>query len=102
MITQSVAERERELRQEARKRAQAKLSFFGHLAIYLVVNIVLLMVNLLASPETLWFYWAALGWGVGVVAHGATVYATVVGQKILGRLELGEMDRLRKAAGSGE
>ena len=101
-MTHSVADRERELRQEARKRALAKLSFFGHLAIYLVVNIVLLVVNLLTSPDTLWFYWAALCWGVGVVAHGVTVYATVVGQKLLGRLEEGEMDRLRKAVGSGE
>ena len=101
-MAQSVAEHEDELRLEARKRAQLKLSFFGHLAIYVVVNVILLVVNLLTIPGALWFYWPMLGWGIGVVAHGITVYATDLGHNLLGRLEKGEMDRLRKAAGPGE
>lgn len=101
-MAQSVSEHEHELRLEARKRAQLKLSFFGHLAIYLVVNVILLVVNLLTSPGALWFYWPMLGWGIGVAAHGVTVYATDLGQGLLGRMEKGEMDRLRKVSGPGE
>ena len=98
----SNSDHDQELRQEARKRAQVKLSFFGHLAIYGVVNIFLAVVNLLTAPDALWFYWPLLGWGVGLVAHGIAVYATHIGQNLLGRLEKGEMDRLRKASGSRE
>ena len=101
MTTPALPDQELELRQLARKRAQLKLSFFGHLAIYVVVNVILLVVNLLTSPGALWFYWPALGWGMGVAAHGVTVYATDLGNNLLGRLEKGEMDRLRKAAGPG-
>jgi hypothetical protein len=43
-----------------------------------------------------------LGWGIGVVVHGITGYATDFGQNLLGRLEEGEMNRLRKAAEPGE
>ena len=95
-MAHSVSDHERELRQQARKRARVKLSFFGHLAIYLVVNLVLLALNLLTSPESIWFYWPLLGWGIGVAAHGITVYATDLGQNLLGRLEEGEMKKLRK------
>lgn len=101
-MAQSVSEHEHELRLEARKRAQLKLSFFGHLAIYLVVNVILLIVNLLTSPGALWFYWPMLGWGIGVAAHGVAVYATDLGQGLLGRMEKGEMERLRKVSGPGE
>ena len=101
-MEQSISDRERELRQEARKRAQVKLSFFGHLAIYLVVNLVLLALNLLTSPGSLWFYWPLLGWGIGVAAHGIAVYGADIARNLLGRLEEGEMQRLRKAAKSDE
>lgn len=78
------------------------MSFLGHFAIYAVVNVLLLGVNLLTSPETLWFYWALLGWGVGLATHGIVVFASDLGQKLLGRLEKGEMDRLRRDSGPGE
>lgn len=97
MMEQSVSDQERELRQKARKRAQVKLSFFGHLVIYLVVNLALLALNLLTSPGSLWFYWALLGWGIGLAAHGIGVYATDLVPRLLGRLEEGEMNRLRKS-----
>ena len=93
---------EQELRQEARKRAKVKLSFFGHLAIYVVVNIFLVVVNLLTAPESLWFYWVLIGWGIGLVAHGIAVYASDLGHRLLERFERGEMDRLRKASEPGE
>ena len=101
-MAQTVFDPEHELRQTARKRAQAKLSFLGHLGIYLVVNIILLLVNLLTSPGGLWFYWALLGWGIGLAAHGIGVYATDLVPKLLGRLEEGEMNRLRKGSSPSE
>jgi hypothetical protein len=45
-----------------------------HFAAYVAVNLLLIVVNLLATPGVYWFYWPLLGWGIGIVAHGAAVY----------------------------
>src|SRR5207248_11539529 len=34
------------------------------------------VLNLLTSPDTRWFYWLTLGWGVGIVAHALQVYGS--------------------------
>ena len=43
--------------------------FLGHLGIYVIVIGMLAMINLLTSPDYLWFRWPALGWGVGLAFH---------------------------------
>jgi hypothetical protein len=35
----------------------------------------LLLLNLVASPGRLWIQWAAFGWGIGLLAHGLSVFA---------------------------
>jgi two-component system, LytTR family, sensor kinase len=37
---------------------------------------VLIAVNLLTTPDKLWFYWPLIGWGIGIIAHGAAIYYT--------------------------
>jgi hypothetical protein len=59
----------------ARRAGGARAGFLIHLAIYLIVNALILGVNLLASPGNLWFYWPLLGWGVGLAAHALAVFA---------------------------
>lgn len=49
-----------------------------HLFVYLAVNTFLVIVNLMTSPETLWFIWPILGWGVGLAAHAYLVYRAVL------------------------
>ena len=44
-------------------------------AIYVLVNIFLLLNNLLTDPSSLWFYWPLLGWGIGLAAHAFLVFA---------------------------
>lgn len=46
----------------------AKKGAFIHLAIYIVVNAILIFVDLSSSGE-LWFFWPLIGWGIGVIAH---------------------------------
>ena len=82
---------EAELRRLARKRARAKLGFYQHLALYLVVNAILLAVNLVFSPGTLWFYWSVAGWGLAVAAHGVTVYLFGPESILLRKLEEREL-----------
>jgi hypothetical protein len=49
------------------------LGFTIHFGVYVAVNLLLLAVNLLTTPNILWFYWPMLGWGIGIIAHGAAV-----------------------------
>ncbi len=59
---------------KARKRVEQIKGFYGNLIAYVVVNIGLLTINLLTSPEYLWFFWPMLGWGIGVFFHGMSVF----------------------------
>jgi hypothetical protein len=52
----------------------SSLGFKIHFVTYALVNLLLLAVNLLTTPNQLWFYWPLLGWGIGIVAHGAAEY----------------------------
>jgi len=44
--------------------------FAVHLFAYVAAVLILLYVNLTITPKVWWFYWVALGWGAGIVAHG--------------------------------
>ena len=83
------------LRQQARDRVATKLSFFVHLAVYVVVNVLLVAINLLTVPDHLWFYWPMLGWGIGVIAHGAGVLLYFKWHSLVGRMEERELRRLQ-------
>ena len=56
-------------RARATLRANAKLSFYIHLAVYLVVNALLIAINFATSTAYLWFWWPLLGWGIGLGLH---------------------------------
>jgi hypothetical protein len=58
----------------AKKRVEEIKGFYGNLLAYILVNIFFLILNLVTSPEYLWFFWPMLGWGIGVVFHGLKVF----------------------------
>ena len=64
---------EQEMYQLAKERAEAKIRFYIHLAVFLVINCLLIVINLKTSPGSLWFLWPLCGWGIGVVLHGLKV-----------------------------
>lgn len=66
-----------ERRQAARRKVQSLKGFYRHLMIYAAVNIGLLAINLITSPDTLWFYWPLLGWGIGLSFHALQVFRPV-------------------------
>lgn len=55
--------------------------FFFHFSAYVLVNAILIAVNLLLTPDRLWFYWPLLGWGIGILAHGLAVHFST-GEKV--------------------
>jgi len=60
--------------ERATARAESKLRFYTHLTVYLTVGTLLVVINLSASPETLWVVWPLAGWGVGVLLHALDVF----------------------------
>jgi hypothetical protein len=48
--------------------------FFIHAFVYLAVNTLLIVVNLLATPDRYWFYWPLLGWGAVLAAHAYVTF----------------------------
>lgn len=52
-------------------------AFYSHLATYCVVIFGLFIINLFTGIGTPWFIWPMLGWGVGVAAHGLSVFEVV-------------------------
>lgn len=61
--------------ERAHKRVKELKSFYGNLISYCIIIPFLIILNLITSPRNLWFYWPMLGWGIGLLAHGASVFA---------------------------
>jgi hypothetical protein len=60
--------------QNAKKRVEALRGFYVHLTVYVLVNLLLFAINMLTSPESLWFFWPLLGWGIAVALHALRVF----------------------------
>jgi hypothetical protein len=63
-----------EQRQQAIRRIRAKRGFRVHLAVYVAVNALLVLIWALTSAAYFWPVWPMLGWGIGVVSHGVGVH----------------------------
>jgi len=61
--------REREARQILKRRA-----FYLHAAVYVAVQVALVGIWALAGGGYPWFVFPILGWGIGLVAHGAAAF----------------------------
>ena len=83
-----------ELRRLAIRRADMKLAFRSHLMAYVVVNAGLVMINLITSDDYFWAIWPMLGWGIGLAAHGVTVYMD--GEGMRDRMIEQELEKLRR------
>lgn len=81
-----------ELERLARKRAGAKLSWYVHASVYILVN--LLLATLSAMSERHWAVFPAVGWGIGLVVHGVVVFLTTGGAGLHERLVQHERSRL--------
>lgn len=59
----------------AEKRVKAKRGFFTHFAIYIVVNIILVLVWAFATGGGFpWFVFPLVGWGIAVLIHFLSVF----------------------------
>ena len=60
--------------QKAKERVEALRGFYIHLTVYVIVNLFLFLLNIITSPDVLWFYWPLLGWVIALVMHALSVF----------------------------
>lgn len=83
---------EGELREKARLRAEAKVGFYIHLAVYSGINVMLFIIWWFTGGSP-WFVFPFLGWGVGLLAHFMWIYANI---SVTNRLAEKEYQRLKE------
>lgn len=76
----------------AKKRVEAKMGFYVHLAIFVAVNI-LLIINYTTSPQNLSFKWPLIGWGIGILFHALGVFVFSEGSSLKEQFIKKEMQR---------
>ena len=54
---------------ELQERAEANVSFYRHLFIYILVNTGLLIIDFFDNKKFDWAFFPLLGWGVGLLSH---------------------------------
>ena len=55
---------EAELRTE-----EGRIGFFAHAIVYVLINILLIVFNLVFVPAVIWFFYPLLTWGIGLSMH---------------------------------
>lgn len=53
---------------------QGLKEFYSHLAVFVIVMTGLIILNLYITPDYYWFWFALLGWGVGLATHAVTTF----------------------------
>ncbi|MEO6623740.1 MAG: 2TM domain-containing protein [Burkholderiaceae bacterium] len=92
MATPMTAE---EIEHVARKRAGAKLGWYVHASVYLVVNGGMFLASMYGLRQRPWTIYPAMGWGLGLTLHGIAVFLLGSGSSLRERLVQKERDRLQ-------
>lgn len=77
----------------ARKRAGAKLGWYLHATLYVLVNVVLALLS--SAHGKHWAIFPALGWAIGLAAHGLAVFVLGSGSHLRERMVQAERERLQ-------
>jgi hypothetical protein len=80
----------------ARKRAGAKLGWYAHAAIYVVVNLALLAMSEYGMGGRRWSIFPVVGWGIGLALHGISVFVLGQGSSLRERMVQRERERLQR------
>jgi len=83
---------ESDLDRLARRRAGAKMGWYIHLTVYLLVNAMLIAIA--ASGGRGWAIFPVLGWGLGLAIHGAVVFLLTDGSGLFSQMVGRERERL--------
>jgi len=68
--------------EKAKERVKELKGFYSNLVSYITINVILIIINLVTSPESLWFYWVTIFWGIGILIHASKIF--IIKGKFLG------------------
>jgi hypothetical protein len=80
----------------ARKRAGAKMGWYVHACMYVLVNAFLFALSYFGVRGRPWSIYPVLGWGLGLALHGVAVFVLGGGSGLRERLVERERERLQR------
>ena len=80
----------------ARKRAGAKLGWYLHAAVFVLVNLGMFAFFQLGLTRRPWSMAPVLGWGAGLLLHGISVFILATGSPLRERMLQRERERLQR------
>jgi hypothetical protein len=69
----------KEVYNNAKRKAGLLKELYSHLSTYLMVNGIFLLVNYLTSPGDWWVLYPLIGWGVCLTIHGLDTWVKITG-----------------------
>jgi hypothetical protein len=83
-----------EIEHLARRRAGAKMGWYVHACVYVIVNLALFAMSSQAFGTRPWSVYPVLGWGLGLALHGVSVFVLGKGSAFRERMVARERERL--------
>ena len=80
----------------AHKRAGAKLGWYLHATVYVLVNLMIFAMSKYAFGTRPWSVFPLLGWGLGLALHGVSVFMLGTGSGLRERLVQKEREHLQR------
>ena len=85
-----------ELDRLARKRAGAKLGWYTHASLYLVINLGMFAMSTYGFGSRSWSPFPLFGWGLGLALHGVSVFLLGSGSGLRERMVQQERETLQR------
>ena len=85
-----------EIERLAHKRASAKIGWYVHACIYVLVNGFLIVTSQLGVRDRPWNIYPALGWGLGLALHFVSVFVMGRGSSFRDQMVRRERERIER------
>jgi hypothetical protein len=85
-----------EMERMAQKRAGAKLGWYIHAIVYVLVNLFIFAISRYGFGSRPWSVYPLLGWGLGLALHGVSVFVLGSSGGLRERLVQRERERLQR------
>jgi hypothetical protein len=85
-----------EIERLAHKRARAKMGWYVHAAVYVLVNLFIFGVAYFGLRARPWNIYPALGWGLGLLLHGVSVFMLSSGSSLSDSMVQRERERIQR------
>ena len=90
-----------EIERLAHRRAGAKMGWYIHATVYVVVNLFIFAISEYGFGQRRWSVFPLLGWGLGLMLHGISVFLIGKGGGLRERMIQKERERLQQRQRDG-